>query len=210
MLKAMSHEIPIEQLAAEVYDTAPAAVQERMVSQLVGKIYETAPVTVRSKLILHLMKPLGVLSLVAVADGIFANIRFRTGWPDVQVLPDDVKNVEPQDVVALTHYAQQVSLHCAGWAGPCGDGLSRRGHLGRCGPADPHPDAAKPRRSPHRAAQLIAAGRFSTGHWPPLEQPKQQLKCRKAQHDRAGPLRKRIDLPTCKQHAGESIQTSKP
>ena len=111
MLDAMSHEIPIEQLAAEVYDAAPVAVQERMVSQLVGKIYETAPVPVRSTLILHLMKPLGVLSLVAVADGIFAKIRFRSGWPEVQVLPDDVKNVEPQDVVALTHYAQQVSLH---------------------------------------------------------------------------------------------------
>jgi len=118
MLKAMSHEIPIEQLAAEVYDAAPAAVQERMVSQLVGKIYETAPVPVRSKLILHLMKPLGVLSLVAVADGIFAKIRFRSGWPEVQVLPDDVKNVEPQDVVALTHYAQQVSVHVL-------DGLTR-------------------------------------------------------------------------------------
>ncbi len=114
----MSSPIPIEQLAADVYDAAPAAEQERMVSQLVGKIYETAPVTVRSNLILHLMKPLGVLSLVAVADGIFAKIRFRGGWPDVQVLPDDVKNVEPQDVVALTHYAQQVSLHVL-------DGLAR-------------------------------------------------------------------------------------
>jgi len=114
----MQTDIPIEQLAAEVYDAAPAAVQERMVSQLVGKIYETAPITVRSHLILYLMKPLGVLSLVAVADGIFAKIRFRGGWPDVQVLPDDVKNVEPQDVVALTHYAQQVSAHVL-------DGLAR-------------------------------------------------------------------------------------
>jgi hypothetical protein len=114
----MSSEIPIEQLAAEVYDAAPAAEQERMVSQLVGKIYETAPATVRTNLILTLMKPLGVLSLVAVADGIFAKIRFRGGWPDVQVLPDDVKNVEPQDVVALAHYAQQVSLHVL-------DGLAR-------------------------------------------------------------------------------------
>ena len=118
MLEHMSHKIPMEQLAAEVYDAAPAAVQEQMVSQLVGKIYETAPVPVRSKLILQLMKPLGVLSLVAVADGIFAKIRFRSGWPDVQVLPEDVKNVEPQDVVALTHYAQQVSLHVL-------DGLAR-------------------------------------------------------------------------------------
>ena len=40
----MQTDIPIEQLAAEVYDAAPAAVQERMVSQLVGKIYETAPI----------------------------------------------------------------------------------------------------------------------------------------------------------------------
>lgn len=117
-LDSMQTNIPIEQLAAEAYDAAPAAEQERIVSQLVGKIYETAPVTVRSNLILTLMKPLGVLSLVAVAGGIFAKIRFRGGWPDVQVLPDDVKNIEPQDVVALTHYAQQVSLHVL-------DGLAR-------------------------------------------------------------------------------------
>ena len=107
---AMSTEIPIEQLAAEVYDAAPAAEQERMVSQLVGKIYEMAPAPVRSKLILTLMQPLGVLSLAAVADGIFAKIRFRGGWPQVQIQPEDVKNVAPQDVVALAHYAQQVSL----------------------------------------------------------------------------------------------------
>ncbi|APW43543.1 hypothetical protein [Rhodoferax saidenbachensis] len=110
--------IPIEQLAAEVYDSAPPPVQDRMVSLLVGKIYESAPVAERSNLVTSLMKPLGVLSLVAVANGIFANIRFRNDWPDVQVRPDDVQNIRAQDVVDLANYAQQVSTQVL-------DGLAR-------------------------------------------------------------------------------------
>ncbi len=110
--------IPIEQLAAEAYDAASPPVQDQMVSLLVGKIYESAPVAERSSLIMSLMKPLGVLSLVAVANGIFANIRLRNDWSDVQVRPDDVQNIRTQDVVALTHYAQQVSTQVL-------DGLAR-------------------------------------------------------------------------------------
>ena len=110
--------IPIEQLAAEAYDAAPPPVQDRMVSLLVGKIYESAPAAERSNLITYLMKPLGVLSLVAVANGIFAKIRFRNDWPDVQVRPDDVQNIRAQDVVDLAQYAQQVSTQVI-------DGLAR-------------------------------------------------------------------------------------
>jgi hypothetical protein len=110
--------IPIEQLAAEAYDAAPPPVQDRMVSLLVGKIYESAPADERSNLITYLMKPLGVLSLVAVANGIFAKIRFRNDWPDVQVRPDDVQNIRAQDVVDLAQYAQQVSTQVI-------DGLAR-------------------------------------------------------------------------------------
>jgi len=110
--------IPIEQLVNEVYDSAAPAVQSRMLAQLVGKVYESAPVTERSNLILHLMRPLGILSLVAVANGIFAKIRFRGGWPDVQVRMDDVQNIKASDVVDLANYAQQVSVQVL-------DGLTR-------------------------------------------------------------------------------------
>ena len=110
--------ISIEQLAAKVYDAALPPEQDRMVSLLVGKIYESAPVAERRNLIIYLMQPLGVLSLVAVADGIFAKIRFRSGWPDMQIRPDDVQSIQTQDVVDLTHYAQQVSTQVL-------DGLAR-------------------------------------------------------------------------------------
>lgn len=110
--------IPLEQLVAEVYDTAPPPVQDRMVSLLVGKIYEEAPTAERRNLIQYLMQPLGVLSLVTVANGIFAKIRLRDAWPEAQVLPGDVQNIRPHHVADLTTYAQQASLQVL-------DGLAR-------------------------------------------------------------------------------------
>jgi hypothetical protein len=57
-----------------------------------------------------LLKPLGVLSVVAVANGIFANIRFRSGWSDLNVRLEDAQQVQPSDVITLVNYVQQVSL----------------------------------------------------------------------------------------------------
>ena len=68
------------------------------------------PATERSRLIEHLLKPLGVLSLVAIANGIFAKIRFRAGWPDMHVQAEDLNNVQPSDVIALVTRVQQVSV----------------------------------------------------------------------------------------------------
>ena len=53
--------------------------------------------------------PLGVLSLVTVANGIFAKIRFRGGWPQCQIRIEDAQNVRACDVVALVDHAQQIS-----------------------------------------------------------------------------------------------------
>jgi hypothetical protein len=57
------------------------------------------------------MKPLGVLSLVAVANGIFAKIRFRSGWPDMRIPLEEAKNVQANDVITLVTHVQQVSAH---------------------------------------------------------------------------------------------------
>lgn len=85
-------------------------VTEISIAQLVGEVYEFAAPAERSRLLEHLMKPLGVLSLVALANGIFAKIRFRSGWPDLHVRTEDAQNVQADDVVTLVTYVQQVSI----------------------------------------------------------------------------------------------------
>ena len=89
---------------------APLTVSDQAIAQLVGQVYEAAAPTERSRLIAHLLKPLGVLSLVAVANGIFAKIRFRGGWPDLRVQAEDLHNVQSSDVIALVTRVQQVSV----------------------------------------------------------------------------------------------------
>jgi hypothetical protein len=58
-----------------------------------------------------LLRPLGVLSLLAVANGVFARVRFRGGWPDLHVRLEDAQNVQASDVITLVDYVQQVSTH---------------------------------------------------------------------------------------------------
>ena len=81
------------------------------VPQLVGQVYAAAPAIDRSHMLEHLLRPLGVLALVAVADGVFAKVRFRGGWPDLQVRLEDAQNVQASDVITLVDYVQQVSVH---------------------------------------------------------------------------------------------------
>jgi hypothetical protein len=83
---------------------------EVKIPQLVAEIYEAAPATERGHLLEQLLRPLGVLSLVAIADGIFAKIRFRGGWQDLNVRLEDIQNVRGAHVMALVDHAQQVSV----------------------------------------------------------------------------------------------------
>lgn len=101
---------PMVQLAVELFETAAPAVQSRALTRLVGQVYEAAPLAVRSRLLQQLMRPLGVLALVSVANGVFAKIRFRSDWQDLQVRLEDAQNIRPLDVVALADYVQQVSV----------------------------------------------------------------------------------------------------
>ena len=56
------------------------------------------------------MRPLGVLSLMAIAGGVFASLRFRGGWQDFHVRLDDAQRVHAGDVIALVDHVQQVSV----------------------------------------------------------------------------------------------------
>jgi hypothetical protein len=78
-------------------------------AQLVGKVYASAPVPVQTRLLEQVLRPVGVLSLIAIANGIFAKIRFRGGWSDTSLRSVDVQSVRPADVVALVEHALQVS-----------------------------------------------------------------------------------------------------
>lgn len=98
-----------------IYNQAPAS-QDLMshrsaqasLPQLVGQVYAAAPPPERSRLLEFLMRPLGVLPLVVIADGIFAKIRFGTG-SDLHVTLEDANLVQPADIVQLVDRVQQVS-----------------------------------------------------------------------------------------------------
>lgn len=99
--------------------TGPAAsATGATIPELVAQVYEAAPQAERGHLLEQLLRPLGVLSLVAIADGVFAKIRFRGGWPDLAVRLEDLENVRAAHVIALVDHAQQVSVETV-------DGLAR-------------------------------------------------------------------------------------
>ncbi len=83
---------------------------QRSIPELVAEVYEAAPLVERGRLVSHLLRPLGVLSLVVIADGIFAKARFRAGWQSLNVHLEDIQNVHGADIVALVDHAQQISV----------------------------------------------------------------------------------------------------
>jgi len=91
--------------------SVPRQVSEPCVSlpKLIGQVYESAPLSLRARIIEQLMRPMGVLGLAAIADGIFAGIRLRdrSAFPNVAL--EDATAIRPSDVVALADWAQQVS-----------------------------------------------------------------------------------------------------
>ena len=101
---------PYDEPKTPALDRFGCEVSEISIAQLVGEVYEFAPPAERGGLLEHMLRPLGVLSLAAVANGIFASIRFRNGWPQVQVRAEDALNVETVDVITLVKHVQQVSV----------------------------------------------------------------------------------------------------
>jgi len=80
------------------------------IAHLVGEVFETAPAVEQAQLLEHLLRPLGVLSLVAVANGVFAKVLFQNPGRDLHVRLEDVQGIHASDVVALADFAQQVSI----------------------------------------------------------------------------------------------------
>lgn len=94
-----------DRVLAEDVRSADAAVPV-----LLGRVYEVAPPTERTRLLAQLMRPLGVLSLVTVADGVFARLRFRDAFGPLNLRIEDTLQIGVDDVIALADHAQQVSV----------------------------------------------------------------------------------------------------
>jgi len=101
--------IPVDQIVDEVFASSAPEQQEHILAQLVGKVYDAAPTPIKTQLIALLMRPLGLLSLMAIANGVFAKIRSHGGWPNLMINADDTLNVASGDIVALTDFVQQIS-----------------------------------------------------------------------------------------------------
>ena len=92
---------------------APSAAAEAqgaaLVPLYVSGVIREAPVSFRAQLIETLMRPMGALGLVAVANGVFAAVRQRHGWDRLQVTLDDAARITADQVLELSSYLQQAA-----------------------------------------------------------------------------------------------------
>lgn len=89
---------------------APTPPQTELLPALVAEVYAEAPPAVRGRLLEHLLRPLSLLSLTAVANGLFARLTMDDGWVQRKVSMDDANRVDARDVMALVSHVQQVSV----------------------------------------------------------------------------------------------------
>lgn len=73
----------------------------------VAALYRDAHAGLRAQLLERLLRPVGVLGLVAVADGVFAALRHRHGWYDAQITAEDTAAVSADHVFQLAAYLQE-------------------------------------------------------------------------------------------------------
>lgn len=100
--------IPIEQLVQEAYAASTPDAQNLILARLVGKAFETTTVTEQVRLLERLMQSAGVLSLITVANGLFARLRYRAGWSHPSVRQSDLASIQSGDVIALAQHLLQL------------------------------------------------------------------------------------------------------
>lgn len=83
-----------------------AGPQEMLPVWVTGAYTESSP-ALRARMLECLLRPMGVLALVAVAGGAFAGLRQRTGWQRLQVTLEDTVNFTADQVLELATYVQQ-------------------------------------------------------------------------------------------------------
>lgn len=103
--KAAADKLKTSSSAADQFNRTDVAVPV-----LLAQVYDIAPPSERTRLLTQLMQPLGVLSLVAVAGGVFAKLRFRDAPGPLNLRIEDTLLIGAEEVRALAEHAQQVSV----------------------------------------------------------------------------------------------------
>ncbi|MEK8031100.1 hypothetical protein AACH06_09765 [Ideonella sp. DXS29W] len=80
-----------------------------LVPLYVSGVFREAPLAFRAQLVECLMRPMGALGLVAVANGVFAAVRHRHGWDRLQVTIEDTARITADQVLELSAYLQQAA-----------------------------------------------------------------------------------------------------
>ncbi len=80
------------------------------IAQLVAQLYSEASPPEKSRLLELLVRPLNLLPLFALADGVFARIWFRNGQDRLYIRVEDALAVSANDVATLVAYVQQSSV----------------------------------------------------------------------------------------------------
>jgi hypothetical protein len=100
--KAMKHETGLR--------AGQQAHWDQGMPELVAQLYCDASPPEKRRLLELLVRPLGLLPLCVLADGVFARIWFRNGQDRLQIRVEDVLAVSGKDVAALVDYVQQSSV----------------------------------------------------------------------------------------------------
>lgn len=77
--------------------------------ELIAKAYDEAPPPTRRRVLEHLLRPLGILSMMGVANGAFARVCDRAGWSDFSIRIEDTQKIDTSQVLALAAFVQQFS-----------------------------------------------------------------------------------------------------
>lgn len=95
--------------SAAVAATTDGKAGAALVPLYVSGVFREAPAGFRAELIKCLMRPVGALGLVAVAGGVFAGVRQRHGWAQLQVTIEDAARISADQVLELAAYLQQTT-----------------------------------------------------------------------------------------------------
>lgn len=94
--------------------TVPGSVGDAMArhrtaaARLVARIYRSASEPLRADMLACLLRPLGTLSLVAVASGAFARLMQRDGVPPDRVPVEEAARYSSEQILELAHFVHEV------------------------------------------------------------------------------------------------------
>ena len=80
-----------------------------VLAKLVSRVYRNASEPLRTRMLACLLRPLGMLSLVAVASGAFARLLQRDGGVPDEVSMEDVSRYSSQQILELARFVHEVN-----------------------------------------------------------------------------------------------------